>query len=307
MERGESMTTKVFHGCYAAVLLPRDTHGSPDEAALVRQLEFLLARGICNFAFNGATGEYPQIRPDELKKNLQIAKATLPIDAGILCGIGAASLRETLLLAAIAGQVGVTGFLVPAPLFFPYAQDDLAVFVEAVSAELSQPLLLYNLPRFTTGFETLTAVHLIKANVVGIKDSSGSLETLRALTDAEPGAARIIGNDSVLAEALTEGICDGAVSGVACVLPELILPLFANRPGTAAFESIAEKLQQFISKIDVLPTPWGLKAVAEARDIANAVYPLPLSDRRERQICELQGWFRDWIPGITERESAIRA
>ena len=40
------------------------------------------------------------------------------------------------------------------------------------------PLLLYNLPQFTTGFQPETVVRLIAEcpNIVGIKDSSGALD-----------------------------------------------------------------------------------------------------------------------------------
>ena len=66
---------------------------------------------------------------------------------------------------------------------------------------------------------------------LGIKDSSGSLDTVRMLT-AEGWGLRLIGNDEVLGKALEERVLDGVVSGVACVLPELIQRLYAV--GTAA-------------------------------------------------------------------------
>lgn len=295
------MTEKLIHGVHAAILSPRNAQGRLDEAALAHQFEFLLARGIHNFVLNGATGEYCLTSPAELTRCLKLAQSAAPSGASILCGVGAAGLHHTLALGQIALEAGAKGLLLPVPYFFPYAQDDILAFVRTVAAELPAPILLYNLPQFTSGFETGTVTTLIREckNVVGIKDSSGSLDILRALTREEVETSRIMGNDGALAQALTEGICDGVVSGVACVLPEVIQPLFANPPQSAVFQVIAAKLQEFIAKIDLLPTPWGLKAIAEERGIATAAYQLPVSSQRAKQIRETQKWFKEWLPSFT--------
>lgn len=300
------MKTK-FHSVYAAVLLARDAHGRLDEEAVERHLEFLCSYGIRGFALNGATGEFASSSPSDVKRVLEIAASVLPTDAQVLCGVGAAALPETLALGNLALEARATGLLLPSPYFFPYSQGDLSAFVHAVADEVPLPILLYNLPQFTTGFETGLSVDLIRncKGVVGIKDSSGSLDTVRTLTQNGVPASRYIGNDSVLAQALTERICDGVVSGVACVVPELILPLFANSPDSAAFQQTAEWLREFIAKINVLPTPWGLKAITEARGISHVSYALPLSVEREQQIREIQDWFRGWILKVTEPAPAL--
>jgi hypothetical protein len=58
-------------------------------------------------------------------------------------------------------------------------------------------------------------------------------------------------------------------------------------------------LHEFIAKIDVLPCPWGLKAIAEARGIAPATYHQPVSERRAKQISDLQAWLKGWILKVT--------
>lgn len=302
---GELMEDLSIRGVFAALLLSRDRDGSLIEPALANQLEFLLSRGIRNFAFNGATSEYCQATPAELSRCLQISKTILPSDASILCGIGAASLRDTLKLGEIAIRAEVLGLLVPAPHFFPYSQSDLVAFVEAVAVRLPLPQLLYNLPQFTTGFEPATALDLVRrcSNIVGTKDSSGSLDTLRLLTRETTDTSRIIGNDGVLAQALLEDICNGVVSGVACVLPEIIQALFAHPPASPSFTSAADHLREIISHINVLPTPWGLKVLAEERGITQAVYPLPLSRERELQIHSIREWFREWLARFEESQS----
>lgn len=50
-------------------------------------------------------------------------------------------------------------------------------------------------------------------------------------------------------------------------------------------------LDKFIAQLDTMPTHWGIKIVAEARGIAKASFPLPLSERRSRLAQELSMWF----------------
>jgi 4-hydroxy-tetrahydrodipicolinate synthase len=167
---------------------------------------------------------------------------------------------------------------------------------------LPAPILLYNLPQFTSGLETETIVRLLQRieNVVGIKDSSGTVTVLRTLTQTGIEASRIVGNDGVLAQALDESACDGVISGVACVLPEVIQALFASRPGSGDFRAAGRQLSEFIAQVDVLPTPWGLKVIAEARGIAPAVYHQPVSAQRVKQIKQIVSWFEEWMQKFVE-------
>jgi len=126
--------------------------------------------------------------------------------------------------------------------------------------------------------------------IKGIKDSSGSLDVLRTLTRDLPDAVRLVGNDGALPEALQEGVCDGVVSGVAGVWPELILPLFAE--GGARNAEAIRTLRAFIEKLDTVPVPWGLKWIAESRGLATARFSLPLSESRVSQGNQLREWFR---------------
>ncbi|MBI3282413.1 MAG: dihydrodipicolinate synthase family protein [Acidobacteria bacterium] len=105
----------------------------------------------------------------------------------------------------LALEKGARALLLPMPYFFPYTQDDLACFCATVAAELAAaPILLYNLPRFTTALSVDTVRSLLAEvpNLAGIKDSSESLEILRALSGGpDSRASRIVGDDTVLVPA----------------------------------------------------------------------------------------------------------
>jgi 4-hydroxy-tetrahydrodipicolinate synthase len=208
----------------------------------------------------------------------------------------------TLALVRVAESEGVAGLLLPMPSFFPYQQEDLQAYCRDVAAATSLPILLYNLPQFTSGLQPETVRRLIEdvPNIVGIKDSSGSLEILRALTAHGIDACRIVGNDSALAPALAEGVCDGVVSGVACALPELIVELYAQRTcqNSPRFEELLDLLTAYIGQLDQFPTPWGLKWTLEARGLIQASFSQPVTAHRREQAAALMQWARTHVPAV---------
>jgi 4-hydroxy-tetrahydrodipicolinate synthase len=161
-----------------------------------------------------------------------------------------------------------------------------------VAAHLDAPILLYNLPSFTTKIELETVRSLIACtpNIIGIKDSSGSLAILGGL---DSGACRIVGDDRALVAALDAGLCDAVVSGVAGVLPELTTLLFHQRDA-AAYPQAVELLTDLIGRLSAFPVPWGLKLIAECRGITPAWFSQPLSAARTAQAKEFREWFPAW-------------
>ena len=283
---------KSLAGVYAAPITPRDAANQVDAAALARTLDFLMERGVRGFAVNGATAEYHLNSLRDLRRILDVVARTVEGKARFLCGIGAADFQSVIENGKMAAEAGAIGVLLPMPHFFPYDQDDLRAFCQEAAARLSIDILLYNLPQFTSGLAVDTICDLIDGcrTIRGIKDSSGSLDALRALTARLPQAVRLVGSDNALPQALQEGLCDGAVSGVAGAVPELILPFF----GAAKTGDATRRLEEFIARLDRLPVPWGLKWIAEARGMAPARFSLPLSETRVCEGRRFQEWFRTW-------------
>jgi len=288
------MTNVPVDGVFAAVLTPRKQGGELDEEALRHHLLFLVQAGIDGVALNGATGEFCLTTSDELDRMLRIARETIGSRTVLVAGIGAPDSAHAIGLGKVAIKAGAQGLLLPMPYFFRYNQDDLEAFASTVSAAIEGPIVLYNLPQFATGLTAHTTIEIIQRcdNVVGLKDSSGSLDILRTLTEEGVPACRIVGNDGVLAAARQASLCDGVVSGVACILPELVRALFdeCTNNGTRVTE-LQALLEQFIAQLDLFPTPWGLKIMGEARKLSPAIFHQPLSPKRieQKQLC--MQWF----------------
>lgn len=286
---------KLILGAHAAVLTPRNNDHSINDEALRSLLRFHMKTGIRGFAIGGATGEFCSLTEDELRHILEVVADTVEHRATFVVGIGTADIHGTLRRGEIARQAGATAVLLSMPYFFPYAQDDLDAFARAVASTLDLPILLYNLPQFTSGLAPELTLALIQQcpSIIGIKDSSGSLETLRLLTRESPEACRIVGNDSALAQALTEGVADAVISGVACAFPELISSFFLEGEAAAqASDRNVSALNRVIEQLNQLPTPWGLKMFVEARGLAPASFLLPLSPKREQMRVTMAEWYR---------------
>lgn len=260
-----------------------------------RLVHFLQSKGVTAFAVNGATGEFCVTSATELRAILRAVRGAC---AGkILCGVGSPTVSGAMELCSIAAEEGADGLLLPMPYFFRYSQDDLRAYCQSVASRAPLPVLLYNLPQFSSGLEKQTVRRLMIecANIVGIKDSSGSLEILRDLKEHEIDACKVVGNDSVLAQALAEDVCDGVVSGVACALPELILNLFQQTSGSNEFLRSSRLLDEVITQLDQFPVPWALKWAVEARGISLATFVQPVSNARAAQANEFALWLRNWL------------
>lgn len=281
-----------IHGPIAALLTPRVNSGHIDRDGLEANAQFVLACGARGLCLSGATGEYSIATEDERVESVEWIRAMVPADRLLLAGVGAPDVQSALRLADRFQAAGADLLLVPTPHFFPYPPAEIEEFYRVFAAATPMPILIYNLPSFTSGVPLSLVLRLIETvpNIVGIKDSSGETAILRALTQRPALAARrIIGNDNAFRAVLDGGLLDGCISGVAGVLPELTVACLqsASDPALALLEELIPQLEPF-------PTPWGLKLMAEARGFFPARYAMPVSSGMQRQMCEFHEWFSDW-------------
>lgn len=296
----EVIEPPALSGLTAAVATPLTSDGALDVATFERIVDMLLEAGAAGICLGGATAEYPHTSLAERVTLMRQAGKRVSSGMGLVVGIGAAAPRDVVPLGEAAFEAGAAAVLLSMPLFFPYAQDDLDAFARDVAQRLPGPVLLYDLPSFTTPLATDTILTLLEdvPNIVGIKDSSGERERLTSLV-ARRGDRPwrlIVGDDNVLAEALLAG-WDGSISGVAGFCPELLVALTgAGLAGDRARTSqLAALLQELIAQMGTLPTPWSVRVGLAARGIDTGPLPLPLSPRRVTQAAAFQAWLPPWL------------
>ncbi len=300
----EASGPPLLRGLFSAAVTPRTATGALDIAAFDRVLDLLLAAGVEGVCLGGATAEYPHATSEERIRLIEHT-ATRIGSSSMVVGIGAPNPNDVVALGRAALDAGARAVLLSTPLFFRYQQEDLEAFCTDAAASIGGPVLLYDLPSFTTPFSTDTIVRLLTSapHIVGIKDSSGQGDRLTQLTTSRGDRPwrLLVGDDTLLVDAMREG-WDGCISGTSGAFPELMLAVMrAARAGDAeALGELRPLLQELFTQMGVFPTPWAIRIALEARGIPTGPLPLPLSPNRRAQ----KAGFAAWIPGWLARLEA---
>src|ERR1035438_5094291 len=218
-------------GVFAAAVTPHRLEGhEADFGAMLELVDFLAGTGVQGTVVLGATGEFLHVKPSERARIVQFAvkRSRVPI----IAGISHSTLDGALELASEAITSDAAALLLMPPHFFNYDRADVAEFYRRFATEIGRtnvPMLLYNIPQFTSGiaFETVREL-LDSGRFAGIKDSSGDWSFFQQLAELRAKANFIlfVGNDSIYPQARQAG-ADGVISGCACAIPELLVKLDA--------------------------------------------------------------------------------
>ena len=295
-------------GIYVAAVTPQRKGGKADVAAMLELVDFLAAAGVNGIALLGSTGEFLHLAFDDRVRLVQLAmkRSRVPV----LVGVGHSTLEGAIGLGRDAASAGAAGLLLMPPYFFRYSQEDIHEFYIQFAAAVrpSVRIFLYNIPFFTNEIAIETATSLLATGqFAGIKDSSGQygyFERLFAVSRDNPFTL-LVGNDRIYTRARQAG-AHGIVSGVACVVPELLVGLdrAIQKNITAEIERLDARLQEFIAWHDHFPTPVAIKTAAEERGLQVGPLAAPLAPAGQKRLEEFREWFKAWLPEVQE-ESAI--
>jgi len=298
----------VVRGVNAAAVTSRRDGPEIDLGATFDLIEYLSGAGVAGIALLGSTGEFPHYDLSERVRliTLGVKRSRVPI----IAGVGHSSLDGVLTLARDAAAAGAAAVLLMPPYFFRYSQEEVKEFCLRFAAEFKEPvpILLYNIPFFTTGMTCETALELLATGLfAGIKDSSGDFgyfERFQAAR-AETPFTLLVGNDVIFTRARSAG-ADGVVSGVACAVPELILGLDRAIAAGAAqqVERLEARLQEFISQIDRFPVPLGIREALAVRGLKVGPPAVPLGPQAQRELEAFREWFKDWLPAVQKEAQA---
>lgn len=223
------MTLKI-KGVIVPLVTPFDEYGHLDSSAIQRLVDFLIAAGVHGLMPGGTTGEGPLL---SFAERCTLAEIVVEATAGrvpVIIHTGAITTQEAIRLTEHAQRIGATAASLITPYYFQYSERALFEHFAAIARAVPDlPLYLYNNPPVTGNtISSALASKLVEhfPNIVGLKDSNGSLETLvrcKMLRDGHFNTA--IGNDGLILAGLARGL-DACVSGNANVVPELVVNLY---------------------------------------------------------------------------------
>jgi 4-hydroxy-tetrahydrodipicolinate synthase len=272
----------MFRGTYTALVTPfRD--GEIDVPALESLIEGQIADGISGVVAVGTTGESPTLSAAERE---QVIRITVEIGKGrcqVLAGTGSNSTTAAIAATRAAEKMGVDGMLIVAPYYNKPSQEGLFRHFQAIAQATSAPIMLYNIPGrcgVDIGAETVERLAMDCANIVSIKEASGSVDRVSDLRGRLPEAFTILsGDDGLTLPFLAVGAV-GVVSVVSNLFPaEIGMLVQAFRAGdTTSAREMHLKLLPLFKDLFIEPNPVPVKTALSWRGAMTADCRSPLCE-----------------------------
>lgn len=297
-----------------AMVTPFDANLALDLDRARKLAKQLLSIGSEALVVCGTTGESPTLSHDE---KLAMFKAVIEAVGGnrVVAGTGSNDTAATVALSREAKALGASGLLLIAPYYNKPDQEGLYRHFKAVADAVDLPIILYNHPpRTGVSISAGTLGRLARdcRNIVALKDSSGSLDTVSEfLVAAPPGFMLYSGNDSLTLPVMALG-GHGVISVAAHIAgPELrdMIELAAKGHFDEA-RKIHFRLWDLMNILFMAPSPAPTKAALAFYGGDSGGVRLPLVDMDSAQKEKLEAILVKTLgepAAVRPLESAARA
>ncbi|MCR5443784.1 MAG: dihydrodipicolinate synthase family protein [Sphaerochaetaceae bacterium] len=225
------MDTSFIKGIIPPIAIPLKDDESFDEKKLRRHVDFVIEGGVSAILAFGSNGEFYMQEEDEMKDILDVMIDQVAGRVPVFMGIGAIRTSKCIRLAQMGVEHGARAVSILQPMFLKPSEDELYTHFAAIADSVQDvPVLLYNNPgRTGYGIPQTVAEKLAhqKANVVGMKDSSGDITQTEEFIrrNADVGFKVMCGKDTLI----YAGLCVGAVGAVCCManfVPRLVCSIY---------------------------------------------------------------------------------
>jgi 4-hydroxy-2-oxoglutarate aldolase len=222
-----------------------------------------------------------------------------PAAMTVIAGTGCESTRETIALTRACAAAGARAALVVSPHYYGGRMTDAALIdhYRAVADASPVPILLYNVPKFTHLNLSPAVVGTLSGhgNIVGVKDSAGSVAQLGEYLNRVPGDFRVlVGTAGALYGALSLG-CHGGILALANVAPVECVRICALTAGGHHQEAAA--LQRRLLPVNTAVTATygipGLKAALDMLGYFGGEPRLPLQPSSAAEREAIAGILRE--------------
>jgi 4-hydroxy-tetrahydrodipicolinate synthase len=217
-----------IEGIIPAMVTPLDSYENLNEAALRGMVKRFVQAGVHGLFCLGTNGEFFSLSFEEKVRIAEIVVEEAGGKVPVYAGAGCASTAETVRLAKRLKEIGADALSVITPYFLSYTQQEMIYHFEQVADATSLPVVLYNIPaRTTNALQPKTVAQLAEVpNIVGIKDSSGSFDTILQYIGQTPDSFSVLaGTDSLILSTLMAG-GKGAIAATANVFPEMVVSIY---------------------------------------------------------------------------------
>lgn len=218
-------------GIIAAMVTSMNEDETLNEQEIRNQVNRQIAAGADAVFCLGTNGEFYIQSWDEKVRVIQIVVDEVAGRVPVYAGTGCVGTKETIALSLKAKELGVDVLSIISPYFAAISQTEIYNHYAAIAEAVDLPIVMYNMPARTGNNiapETVAKLADIP-NIVGIKDSSGNWDNLKAYIDVTRGKEfRVLsGNDSLILPTLKEGGA-GGITAVANIYPKTMVSIYQN-------------------------------------------------------------------------------
>ena len=285
-------------GTFVAIVTPFDAREELNEPALQRQVDRQSRAGNGVFCA-GTNGEFYALSFEE---KVRVADLCVEAAAGrvpVLAHIGEISTHQTIALGKQIETLDVKAVSVITPSFIACSQTELIAHYRRIADALSKPVYLYNIPARTGNtIQPETARVLADhPNIIGIKDSAGSQESLDAFLPIARERADfdvLVGPDSLVLHGLRNGAA-GCISGLGNISPVTLNAIYTSH--VAGDAAAADKHQSRYSMLRTELYAHGFAPTMVKRALRSAMPEVGFS-RAPAQVSEEQN---EKVRAIAER------
>lgn len=174
-----------FRGAFTALVTPfRD--GAVDEASYRDFIDWQIEQGIDGLVPCGTTGEAATMDHAEQGRVIKMCVEQAAGRVPVIAGCGSNNTKEAIELTRMAKDAGADAGLLITPYYNKPSPDGLVGHYKAIAAEVSLPMIVYNVPG-RTGLnllpQTLARIAEAVPEVVGVKEATGNLKQVAEVVE----------------------------------------------------------------------------------------------------------------------------
>jgi 4-hydroxy-tetrahydrodipicolinate synthase len=266
--------------------------GQVDTAALKQLVEFQILGGSSGILVCGTTGESATLSHEEHERVIETAVQAVKGRVKVIAGTGSNNTAEAVRLTAFANKAGADAALLIAPYYNKPTQEGLYQHFMAVAQAVDLPQIPYNIQgRTAVNVEPETLARLAsQANIVAVKEASGSLEQMsRVRLLCGDKLALISGDDALTLPVMAIGGV-GVMSVVANIAPRATADLVAKaaQGDYAGARAIHYALLPLVRALFTETNPAPVKAAMGLMGLCGASLRLPLVSIRPENLEKLR-------------------
>jgi len=205
------MTTKIS-GLWLPLVTPFKD-GDVDFSSYERLIEHYIARGVDGLFPLGTTGEQPVLEDDEIDELVERTVAKVAGRVPVFVGVGGNATHKVEKTLGRLDRFAFDGIVSVCPYYNRPGQDGLIQHFQQIAAATDRDVLIYNIPyRTAVNLSNDSLLELAEvSNIVGVKDSSGSIAQSLELLQRKPADFSVLTGEDALFFTMMANGADGGI------------------------------------------------------------------------------------------------